>query len=116
MTNDTETNRILLRNEFRRILLVRNALQAAGLCGADDDPENNGREAAFAVIQALQRQHVVVHVPSPPEPEHLELVPPTLGERITSGAISLTSRAAAAASKRSSWSLMRLRRSSRSQS
>ena len=115
MTNDSEENRRALKIGFRKILLVRNALQYAKLCGPDDDEENNGRDAAFAVVEALEKQGVVVYVPMPPEPEQIPIIPPTLGERLLGGAISLTSRAAVAASKRSPWSLLRARKTSRSQ-
>jgi len=120
MQIDAQTNDALLAREFDRMIRVRNALQAAGLCGAQDDPENDGREQAQTVIDALHRQGVLMWVEPilsvPSEPDQPHIVPPTLGERIVGGALSISSRAArAAASKRSSWSLTRARKTSRSQ-
>jgi|GEM_PF-2726146 len=118
MEIDPDTNHALLVHEFNRMFRVRNALQAAGLCGAHDDPENDGREEAQTVIEALQRQGVMMWIEPEPlasqEPEQPHIVPPTLGERIMGGAISISSRAAKAASKRSPWSPMRARKTSRS--
>jgi len=116
MQIDAETNDALLAHEFNRMLRVRNALQAAGLCGAQDDPENDGREQAQTVIDALQRQGVMMWIEPAPEPEQPHVIPPTLGERIAGGVLSISTRAAqAAASKRSSWSLTRARKIPRSQ-
>ena len=114
MEIDPDTNHALLAHEFNRMFRVRNALQAAGLCGAHDDPENDGREEAQTVIEALQRQGVMMWIEPETEPEQPHIVPPTLGERIVGGAISISSRAAKAASKRSPWSHMRARKTSRS--
>lgn len=115
MEIDADTNHALLAHDYNRIMLMRNALQAAGLCGAFDDPENDGREEALSVIEALLRQGVVVWLEPVAEPEKPHDIPPTLYERIAGGAISFTSRVAVAASGRSPWSHMRARKTSRSQ-
>lgn len=68
-TNHTAANDADLKHDLRRILLVRHALQQAELCGPDDDPKNNGREAALVVIESLARQGITVYLPRDPEPE-----------------------------------------------
>ena len=115
MEIDADTNRALLAQGYNRIMLMRNALQAAGLCRAFDDPDDDGREQALAVLEALHRQGVIVWIEPQIEQDQPHDLPPTLGERIAGGAISFSSRVASAASKRSPWSQMRARKTPRSQ-
>ena len=70
---------------LHKVLLIRHALEEAGLCGPDDSETDDGREAAFAVLQALARQRVVLY--PLPEPDPPTVPPPTLGERLASGAV-----------------------------
>jgi len=112
---DPKINDALLAQEYDRMIRVRNALQAAGLCGTQAAPENDGREQAQTVIDALQRQGVVMWIEPAPEPDQPYVIPPTFGERIAGGAISISSRAAHAASRRIPWSLTRAHKTSRSQ-
>ena len=100
---------------LRRVLLVRHALEEAGLCGPDDDEENDGREAALAVIHALARQRIVLYPLPDEEPERVST--PTLGQRLATGASSISTRIAAAARRTpiGRASLRGLSRSSRSQ-
>lgn len=111
MEIDADTNHALLAQGYNKIMLMRNALQAAGLCRAFDDPDDDGREQALAVLEALHRQGVVVWIEPPTEPEQPDDLPPTLGERIAGGAISISNRVASAASRRIPWSHMRARKS-----
>jgi len=99
---------------LKKVMLVRHALEQAGLCGPDEDEENNGREAALRVIQCLAQQRVAVHVLPPPEPPYMP--PPTLGERIAGGASTLGNRITkAAAAHRPKWTSRRALRAKRSQ-
>lgn len=85
--SQADEHHAVLAAQLRRVLLMRDALEAAGLCGPDEG-ENDGREAAQAVIHALARQRVILHeTPAAKPPPSL---PPTLGERIAAGAIRLT--------------------------
>jgi len=68
---------------LQRMLVMRDALECAGLCGADDG-EDDGREAAHDVIQALGQRGMILY--ALPDPEPLRAPPPSLGERLSSGA------------------------------
>ena len=83
-STDAQSDHDARAAHLRKVLLVRHALEEAGLCGPDNDETHDGREAALGVLQSLARQRVVLY--PLPEPEPPMMPPPTLGERLVTGA------------------------------
>lgn len=108
---DAQCDRAALMEQLDTVLKIRNALQYSGLCGPDTDEDNDGREAAHAVMQALAMQRVILY--PLPEPEPAPVPPPSLKERLASGASTMGHRLTSAAARhRPQWTRRASRRKS----
>lgn len=82
--------------ELQAILVMRDALEAAGLCGPDGSEEDDGRESALRILEALASRDVVLFPlrrEAPTPAASLAPDPPKLAHHLSTGLARLRARA-----------------------